>query len=103
MARGVNINDIAKIIECEDIFDPVWFNYSFNGGWGNRLAKYKKKGSGNGTFTPGIGNEVSIPMVYKKVKDKKFDDVAFMWLFCAFLAKKCGKNSILSKKYLKIQ
>ena len=60
MARGVNINDIAKIIECEDIFDPVWFNYSFNGGWGNRLAKYKKKGSGNGNFTPGIGYEVSI-------------------------------------------
>lgn len=99
MARGVNINDIAKIIECEDIFDPVWFNYSFNGGWGNRLAKYKKKGSGNGTFTPGIGNEVSIPMVYKKVKDKKFDDVAgfYVAILCFFGEKVWEKLDFVEK------
>lgn len=105
MARGVNIKEIAKLIDYEDIFDPVWFNWSFDGGWGSRLTKYKKKNSANGTFTPGIGNEVSIPKVYKKLQNNDFTEISGFYtaILCFFgekiyekleFVEKIPKNSI---------
>lgn len=93
MARGVNVNEIAKLIDCENIFDPVWFNWSFDGGWGSRLTKYKKKNSANGTFTPGIGNEVSIPKVYKKLQNNDFTEISgFYTAILCFFGEKVWKK-----------
>ena len=105
MARGVNIKEIAKLIDCEDIFDPVWLSWDLGGGWGSRLTKYKKKGAAQGIFTPGIGNEVSIPKVYKKLQNNDFTEISGFYtaILCFFgekiyekleFVEKIPKNSI---------
>lgn len=105
MARGVNIKEIAKLIDCEDIFDPVWLSWDLGGGWGSRLTKYKKKGAAQGIFTPGIGNEVSIPKVYKKLQNNDFTEISgfYVAILCFFgekiyekleFVEKIPKNSI---------
>ena len=92
MANHVNVQAIGELIEQEP-FDFGWFSYDLGGGWGSRLTKYKKKGAAQGIFTPGIGNEVGIPKVYKKLKNGDFSDIAgFYVAILAFFGEKVYEN-----------
>ena len=104
MANHVNVQAIGELIEQEP-FDMGWFSYDLGGGWGSRLTKYKKKGAAQGIFTPGIGNEVGIPKVYKKLKNGDFSEIAgfYVAILCFFgekvyenldFVEKIPKNSI---------
>lgn len=99
MARGVNIKKMAELIDYDDVFDPVWFSYMFGGGFGSRLTKYNKKNAAQGIYTPGIGNEVSILQVYKKIKNNDFDGVAgfYVALLCFFGEKIYPKIDFVDK------
>ena len=72
MARTVKIDEIGRLID-EKPYNIPWFSFDLGGGWGSRLTKYKKKGAARGTITPGIGNEVSIIKVHKKIKNIEVD------------------------------
>ena len=92
MARGVNIKEIAEILD-ENIFDMNWFSYDLSGGWGSRLTKYKKKGAAQGIITPGISNEITIFKVHKQLKNGDFTDIAgFYVAILAFFGEKIYKN-----------
>ena len=93
MANHVNIKALAELIECEHLFDPVWFSWDLGGGFGSRLTKYKKKNAAQGIFTPGIGNEVSIPKIYKKLQNNDFTEIAgFYVAILAFFGEKVWEN-----------
>lgn len=104
MANHVKVQEIAQLIEQKP-FEMAWLSYDLGGGWGSRLTKYKKKGAAQGIFTPGIGNEVSITKVYKKLKNSDFTDIAgfYVAILCFFgekiyekleFVEKIPKNSI---------
>lgn len=98
MAKGVIINEIAKLID-EEPFEIVWENFNFTGGWGNRLAKYKKKGAARGIYNTGIGSNISIPKVYKKLKNNDFSDIAgfYVGILCFFSEKVWKKLKFVEK------
>ena len=85
MARTVKIDEIGRLID-EKPYNIPWFSFDLGGGWGSRLTKYKKKGAARGTITPGIGNEVSIIQVHKKLKNNDFTDIAgfYVAILCFF-------------------
>lgn len=104
MARTVKIDEIGRLID-EKPYNIPWFSFDLGGGWGSRLTKYKKKGAARGTITPGIGNEVSIIQVHKKLKNNDFTDIAgfYVAILCFFgekiyekldFVEKIPKNSI---------
>lgn len=104
MANHVNVQEIARLID-EEPFDMAWFSYDLGGGWGSRLTKYKKRNAAQGIFTPGIGNEVSIQKVYKKLQNDDFSEIAgfYVGILCFFgstiyekldFVEKIPKNSI---------
>ena len=85
MARTVKIDEIGRLID-EKPYNIPWFSFDLGGGWGSRLTKYNKKGAARGIITPGIGNEVSIIQVYKKLKNNDFTDIAgfYVAILCFF-------------------
>lgn len=92
MVNHVNVKEIAELLG-EEAFDMNWFSYDLGGGWGSRLAKYQKRRTVQGMFTPGIGNEVSIPKVYKKLQNNDFSDIAgFYVAILCFFGEKIYKN-----------
>jgi len=104
MANHVNIYAIADLID-EKPFNMNWFSYDLMGGWGNKLTKYNKKNAAQGITTPGIGNEIGIPKVYKKLKNNDFSDISgfYVGILCFFgekiyenldFVEKIPKNSI---------
>lgn len=99
MPRGVNIKAMAQLVDCQDIFDPVWFSYMFGGGFGSRLTKYNKKNAAQGIYTPGISNNISISQVYKKLQNHDFDEIAgfYVALLCFFGEKIYPKINFVEK------
>ena len=104
MARTVKIDEIGRLID-EKPYNIPWFSFDLGGGWGSRLTKYNKKGAARGIITPGIGNEVSIIQVHKKLKNNDFTDIAgfYVAILCFFgekiyekldFVEKIPKNSI---------
>lgn len=104
MARTVKIDEIGRLID-EKPYNTPWFSFDLGGGWGSRLTKYNKKGAARGIITPGIGNEVSIIQVHKKLKNNDFTDIAgfYVAILCFFgekiyekldFVEKIPKNSI---------
>ena len=104
MARTVKIDEIARLID-EEPYHIVWESFDLGGGWGSRLTKYTKKGAARGAVTPGIGNNISINQVYKKLKNNDFNDIAgfYVAILCFFgekiyekldFVEKIPKNSI---------
>lgn len=104
MANHVDIKALADLIG-DETFDMNWFSYIFSGGWGSRLTRYERHGAARGILTTGIGNEVSISKVYKKLQNNDFSDIAgfFVAMLCFFgekiyekleFVEKIPKNSI---------
>ena len=98
MVNHVKVQEIARLID-EEPFDMAWFSYDLGGGWGGRLSKYSKKGAAQGVFTPGIGNEVSINKVYKKLQNNDFSDIAgfYVAILCFFGEKIYEKLNFVEK------
>ncbi len=98
MANHVNVQEIARLID-EEPFDMAWFSYDLGGGWGSRLTKYKKRNAAQGIFTPGIGNEVSIQKVYKKLQNDDFSEIAgfYVGILCFFGSKIYEKLDFVEK------
>lgn len=98
MANHVNVQEIARLID-EEPFDMAWFSYDLGGGWGSRLTKYKKRNAAQGIFTPGIGNEVGIPKVYKKLQNDDFSEIAgfYVGILCFFGEKVYEKLDFVEK------
>lgn len=105
MARGANVKEIGQLIE-EEPFDMAWFSYFLGSGYGAKLTKYQRKDAMQGVVATGIGNEVSILQVHKKlIEQETFDGVAgfYVGVLCFFSDKifdnmeyvdKVPKNSI---------
>jgi len=98
LANHVNVQEIARLID-EEPFDMAWFSYDLGGGWGSRLTKYKKRNAAQGIFTPGIGNEVSIQKVYKKLQNDDFSEIAgfYVGILCFFGSKIYEKLDFVEK------
>lgn len=104
MAKTIKIDEIGKLIEQEP-YHVNWFNYDLGGGWGGKLSKHNKKNTTRGIVIPGIGNEISINMVYKQLQNHDFSGIAgfYVAILCFFGEKiyenlqfvdKIPKNSI---------
>ena len=98
MANHINIQEIARLIDAEP-FDMAWFSYDLGSGWGGRLTKYKQKNAAKGIFTPGIGNEVSILKVHKKLQNNDFSEIAgfYVGILCFFGSKIYEKLNFVEK------
>lgn len=78
MAKAIRTEVIAEILG-EQPFDPIWQSYTFGGGWGNHLTKYRRKGMATGRVVAGIPQNRGIGTLRRRAEKGDFTGYAGFW------------------------
>lgn len=102
MARGVNIDEIAELLDYE-ITDLPWFNYDLGGYFGGKLGKNPDNfAKTHGIITPGTKKKMTFTKILNNLAKNDFTEITnFYVAILIFFTEKVLKNVNFDENFTK--